>query len=86
MFVVSESDAAAIRTTFEQEGELSAAIDLPRRSPGIIGAARARDFARVTAGWTPPPKVVHLRPRRSLMPTGLLPLCRSSQPDRPLGR
>ena len=28
MFVVTEADAAAIRATFDQEGELSAAIDM----------------------------------------------------------
>jgi hypothetical protein len=30
MFVVTEADAAAIRTVFEQEGELSAAIEVRR--------------------------------------------------------
>jgi hypothetical protein len=65
---VSESDATAIRATFEQDGELSAAIELRRRFPGIIDNARARDWARVIAGWTPmpepPAKVVKLRPSR----------------------
>jgi hypothetical protein len=67
MFMVSEEDAAAIRITFEQEGELSAAIELRRRFPGIIDNARARECARSIAGWTPlptlPAKVVRLRPR-----------------------
>ena len=36
MFVVSEADAAAIRTAFEQRGELSAAVELRRRFPGIF--------------------------------------------------
>jgi hypothetical protein len=31
MFVVTEAEAAAIRAVFEQEGELSAAIELRRR-------------------------------------------------------
>ncbi|HEY6457563.1 MAG TPA: hypothetical protein VIY90_19975 [Steroidobacteraceae bacterium] len=31
MFVITEADAAAIRATFNQEGELSAAIELRRR-------------------------------------------------------
>jgi hypothetical protein len=31
MFIVTEADAAAIRAIFEQEGELSAAIELRRR-------------------------------------------------------
>ncbi len=30
MFVVTEADAAAIRAVFEQEGELSAAIEVRR--------------------------------------------------------
>jgi hypothetical protein len=36
MFVVTEVDAAAIRAILSQEGELSAAIELRRRFPGII--------------------------------------------------
>jgi hypothetical protein len=67
MFLVTEADAAAIRVTFEQEGELSAAIELRRRFPGIIDNARARECARSIAGWKPlppvPAKVVRLRSR-----------------------
>ena len=55
MFLVTEADAAAIRVTFEQEGELSAAIELRRRFPGIIDNARARECARSIAGWKPLP-------------------------------
>ena len=51
MFVVTEADAAAIRATYEQEGELSAAIELRRRFPGIIDNAKARECARSIAGW-----------------------------------
>ncbi|MGD0109836.1 MAG: hypothetical protein ABSC06_38320 [Rhodopila sp.] len=69
MFVVTEADAVAIRSTFEQEGELSAAIELRRRFPGIIDNTRARECARSIAGWTPlpapPAKVVQLRPRKA---------------------
>jgi hypothetical protein len=69
MFLVSDTDAAAIRTIFEQEGELSAAIELRRRFRGITDNARARDCVRTIAGWKPPPprpaKVVRLRPGRS---------------------
>jgi hypothetical protein len=54
MFVVTEVDAAAIRAILSQEGELSAAIELRRRFPGIIDNAKARVFARSIAGWTPP--------------------------------
>jgi hypothetical protein len=68
MFTVTEADAAAIRTVFEQEGELSAAIELRRRFPGIIDNEKARQCARSIAGWTPRPvptaTVTPLRPRK----------------------
>ena len=68
MFVVSESDAAAIRTVFEQDGELSAAIELRRRFPGIADNEQARAQARTIAGWKPlpvtPRPVTRLRPGR----------------------
>ncbi len=54
MFIVSEADAAAIRTAFFDEGELAAAIELRRRFPGITDNAQARTCARTIAGWTPP--------------------------------
>jgi hypothetical protein len=53
MFIVTEADAAAIRAVFDQEGELSAAIELRRRFPGIADNAKARACARSIAGWTP---------------------------------
>jgi hypothetical protein len=57
MFMVTESDAAAIRAVYEQEGELSAAIELRRRFPGITDNAKARECVRTIAGWQPlPPK------------------------------
>jgi hypothetical protein len=44
MFVVTETDAAAIRAIFHQEGELSAAIELRRRCFGAgRGTATAND-------------------------------------------
>jgi hypothetical protein len=68
MFGVTEADAAAIRTIFEQEGDLSAAIELRRRFPGITDNARARACARAIAGWQPPPpqpcSVVRLHPSK----------------------
>jgi len=60
MFVVSEADAAAIRTAFEQRGELSAAVELRRRFPGVLDNVQARECARIIAGWKPLP----LRPLR----------------------
>jgi len=55
MFVVTEADAAAIRTAFHEEGELSAVIELRQRFPGIADHAQARACARTIAGWQPPP-------------------------------
>ena len=70
MFVVTEADAAAIRDVFHPEGELSAAIELRRRFPGITDNAEARACARTIAGWTPLPEqprpVTRLRPRTSV--------------------
>ena len=40
MFCVSEDEATAIRTAFEQEGELSAGIELRRLFPGITDGAK----------------------------------------------
>jgi hypothetical protein len=50
MFVVSEVDAAAIRTAFEPGGELSAAVELRRLFPGITDTMQARACARTIAG------------------------------------
>ena len=62
MFVVSEVEAAAIRTAYEQRGEFSAAIELRRLFPGITDNAQARECARTIASWRPLPK--RLRPAR----------------------
>jgi hypothetical protein len=68
MFVVSEADATAIRAVFYQEGELSAAIEVRRRFLGITDNAKAREHARIIAGWKPPPvpatPVTQLQPRK----------------------
>ena len=53
MFVVTEAEAAAIRAVFEQQGELSAAIELRRLFPGVTDNAQARECARTIAGWKP---------------------------------
>ena len=60
MFVVSGAEAAAIRTAFEQRGELSATVELRRLFPGMTDNAQARECARIIAGWKPVP----LRPPR----------------------
>ena len=54
------ADAAAIRTVFEQRGELSAAVELRRLFPGVFDNAQARECVRIIAGWKPLP----LRPLR----------------------
>ncbi len=43
MFLVDEADVAAIRVLFNEQGELSAAIELHRRFPGIADNAEARE-------------------------------------------
>ena len=55
MFVVTDADAAAIRTAFDQGGEFSAAVELRRRFPGIPDNVHAREFARDIAAWKPLP-------------------------------
>ena len=61
MFVVTEAQAATIRTTYEQRGEFSAAVELRQLFPGIDNA-QARLCVRTIAGWRPLPK--RLRPAR----------------------
>jgi hypothetical protein len=64
MFAVTEAEAAAIRTAFEQRGELSAAVELRRLFPGITDNAQARECARTIAGWKPLPlRAVRRAPR-----------------------
>jgi hypothetical protein len=43
MYVVTEADATAIREVYERDGELSAAIELRRRFPGIQDNVKARE-------------------------------------------
>jgi hypothetical protein len=43
------AEAAAIRTVFEQRGELSAAMELRRLFPAITDNVQARDCARTIA-------------------------------------
>ena len=69
MFTLSDAEAAAIRTAFNQQGELSAAVELRRLFPGITDNVKARACARTIAGWTPRPvppcTVTQLRPRQT---------------------
>ena len=61
MFIVSEEAATAIRAAYEQEDELSAAIELRRLFPGITDNAAAQECARTIAIWKRMPKVPWLR-------------------------
>ena len=61
MYILTEADAAAIRETYETGGELSAAIELRRRFPGITDNAKAGAIAR----WQPLPSPPQRAPRRS---------------------
>ena len=63
MFVVTEAEAAPIRTAFEQQGELSAAVEVCRLFPGVTDMVDARECARAIAGWKPLPV-----PRRPVRP------------------
>lgn len=88
MFIVFEDDAAAIRTAFFAEGELSAAIELRRRFPGIVDNGRARECARTIAGWSrepapPPAKVTPLRPRKRRQSTTIRGRCLALPIDHP---
>jgi hypothetical protein len=60
MFSVTDAKAAAIRTAFDQDGELSAAVELHRLFPGVTDIAKARSLVRIIAGWKPLP----VMPRR----------------------
>jgi hypothetical protein len=55
VFVLTEAQAAMIRTAYEQRGEFSAAVELRRLFPGIIDNAQAWECVRTIAGWRPPP-------------------------------
>ena len=51
MYVVTEADAAAIREAYETGGELSAAIELRRRFPGIIGQRYGQGTGTQIVAW-----------------------------------
>jgi hypothetical protein len=51
MFVVTEAQAATIRTAYEQRGEFYAAVELRQLFPGITDNAQARECVRMIASW-----------------------------------
>jgi hypothetical protein len=55
MFVVSEAEATAIRTAFDQGGEFAAAVELRCLFPGVTDTAQARECARAVAALEPLP-------------------------------
>ena len=55
MFVVTEAEVTAIRTAFEQRGELSVVVELRRLFRGIDSISVARECVRIIADWQPPP-------------------------------
>ncbi len=65
MFVVSEAEATAIRTAFDQGGEFAAAVELRRLFPSVTDNAQARECARTIAGWKPLPVTYRDRRRSS---------------------
>ena len=72
---VTEADAAAIHTAFEQRGEFAAAVELRRLFPGITDYAAARECARTIAAWkqltvTPRPVIRGHPKRRDTTPPG----------------
>ena len=66
MFLVSESDAAAIRIAFDQSGKFAAVVEVRRLFPGITDNVEARECARAIAWWTP--LVVPTQPARVVTP------------------
>jgi hypothetical protein len=63
MFAVNESIAEAIRRALEEDGELSAVIELRRHFPGIIDNENARLCVRTIASWQPLPPLPPKKPR-----------------------
>ena len=66
VLIVTEEDATAVRAAFDQGGELSAAVELRRRFPGITDNAHAQACMRSIAGWSA--SLVPLRPATRLRP------------------
>ena len=51
MFCVDEEVAAAIRRVFNEEGELSAVVELRRHFPFITDITLGRECVRIIARW-----------------------------------
>src|SRR3954449_1200054 len=71
MFMVSETEAAAIRRAYEEHGEFAAAVELRRYFPGIADNANARQCARTIASCAPlPPLSVRCASKKRCAPRG----------------
>src|SRR5690349_18711724 len=56
MFALDEPTAEAIRRrAYEEGGELSDIVEFKRHFPLISDHEKARECARIIAGWKPPP-------------------------------
>jgi hypothetical protein len=53
MFILSESDIAAIQAAFSASGELAAVTELRQRFPALTDIAQARDCVRTITTWRP---------------------------------
>ena len=64
MFAVDEATAEAIRRAFNEDGELSALVELRRHYPGITDYAKARLCVRIITSWQPIPALPKRGPRK----------------------
>ena len=51
MFVVDEATAEAIRSAYDEGGELSGIVEFRRHFPLITDNAKAGECVRIIAGW-----------------------------------
>src|SRR3954454_24219339 len=71
MFSVDEATAAAIRRAYEDGGELAGIVEFKRHFPLISDHAKARECARIIAGWQPlPDQPAAVQGRRRSKPVG----------------
>ena len=55
MFVVDDATAEALRRAWQEQGELSALIELRRHFPLLADNTKARLCLQAIVGWTPRP-------------------------------
>jgi hypothetical protein len=69
MLSVDEATAATIRQVFEESGELSAEVELPRHFSEIRDNENARMCVRAIAGWRPLPSLPRIGPGHAIRKT-----------------